>query len=231
MECHLAAAKLKRDGRARAFNRSASSRFEHGLDSRPLDVSIDWVGQYLLKGLALRSVHGRMIAFATECAIIEVKGRPALPSRSPTCLERASCTFWPCSPRPRWRTFRSARRSPWGVRSHAPSLGTRSQAAQRGSAYLAGDRPNQSSGRACAVRVVRPGAATPVAQPDPPQHGTRPARAWCHAASGRLAQTSAGASRDCATSKRRLWQATASYARPAPEQPCPPPSKSCKPRS
>jgi len=50
-------------------------------------------------------------------------------------------------------------------------------------------------------------------------------------ASGRLAQTSAGASSDCAASNCRLWQATASYARPAPEQPCPLPSKSCKPRS
>ena len=69
MERHLPAAKLKRYGRASAFDDPAAGSFEHGLDTRPLNVSIDRVGLQLLEGLSLRSVHPRMIALVFPYAI------------------------------------------------------------------------------------------------------------------------------------------------------------------
>lgn len=69
MERHLAATELKRDRRTRSINHSATRRLEHGLDSRPLNVAVDGVGQYLLKGLALRSIHRQTIALLAFSAI------------------------------------------------------------------------------------------------------------------------------------------------------------------
>ena len=57
MQRHLPATELKRDGRARTFNNSAACCLQHRLDPRPLDVSTDGVGEYLLQGLAVSSVH------------------------------------------------------------------------------------------------------------------------------------------------------------------------------
>ena len=62
MKSHLPAAKLKRDGRACTFNNSASRGFEHGFNTRPLNVPIDGVCEHLLESLALCSVHDEMIA-------------------------------------------------------------------------------------------------------------------------------------------------------------------------
>jgi len=69
MQSHLSTSKLECDGRTGTFNDLAARCFEHGLDARPLNVSVDWVSEYLLESLALCAVHSRMIAPTVHSAI------------------------------------------------------------------------------------------------------------------------------------------------------------------
>jgi hypothetical protein len=43
---------------------------ENTLDARPLDISIDWVGEHLFEGFSVGSIHALMIAFLEHYAII-----------------------------------------------------------------------------------------------------------------------------------------------------------------
>ena len=56
MKRHLAARQLEGHGRARTFNKSATSTLEHRFDTRPLDVLVDGVTENFLQDFSMRSV-------------------------------------------------------------------------------------------------------------------------------------------------------------------------------